>query len=797
MLFERIFPLLYVGMGLDGCLEIVSKGAHVERDWTGTIRLALVGALSAALLVLGAVSTVLAAPADYDANGNGTIERDEVVLAIKDYFAGNIDRDEVVEVIKFYFSGANVGAGPNLKLSSLSLSYGSPAVAVELSPAFTPATYVYTANVANDVSSVTVNAVPSDPDATVAIRIGGVADADGTVELSEGSNVIELEVTAQDGANSRTYTVTVTRAAAVVADLRLDVGEHQVAGYWSDGTADVTGTVTLTVVGGGQLADPQPVEVTCADDDGTRPELCHWRADLLGAGVAAASADFRVRVPPGLVNLVFTSGGINSTVETLEREVYTPFRIVGISREDWDCYVDRTLDPTLEDAGGNLSFYGCSGWRSGNQVHKLNSASPVTLWATGDDRYMDILRESIDELIPVLNHDVKWTSDETQATFKAYVGIPREEWADYGLTGITTALLNAAGFARRVIQNNGQVVPEEIVVWRTRWEWEGATPAVAKSIVIHELLHALTGVRHVSGRTASMMGYSSDIPKLSPMDEALFDLNSHPLIRPGMNLSQVGELVVYDEDLLDESLPGPDPIEMVWRAAIQLVDSGAVRFHLRGGWIGDCNKPFGTASDPATLDIGNFRGFLRLGSGTARYQDSNDTYWMAWSEEDSQWQYWIERGGSLERVSRETVNDALLWMIWPGKLQRTLYTLISDWDLEDIDVTRKDGTVTLQVTLDDTYESLWESERLQSLELTLTLDDETFELDNYKWKYRFNPTSGYCDTYEEVAQAIDLGIDFTVPPDVVADSGGWGSDKSQLFDATAPLAPEIRRPKAP
>ena len=125
------------------------------------------------------------------------------------------------------------------------------------------------------------------------------------------------------------------------------------------------------------------------------------------------------------MTLIFTYGGANSTIETLKREVYVPERIVGIKREVWDCYVDRTLDPTLENALGNLDFYGCSGWKSATRVRKLDSARSVVLWATGDDRYIDILRETIDELSPVLNHDVKWTGQETQATFKAYVGIPR------------------------------------------------------------------------------------------------------------------------------------------------------------------------------------------------------------------------------------------------------------------------------------------------------------------------------------------------------------------------------------
>ena len=793
----RLRSSIGVGGDEERACGMQDKVVYMDRNRTRNFRLALAGVLTAALLVFGAVSTVLAAPADYDANGNGRIERDEVVLAIKDYFAGNIERDEVVEVIKLYFSGANVESAPNLELSALSLSYGSPAVHVELSPSFTPAADTYTANVTSDVSSVTVHAIPSGANVTVAIRIGGVEDADGTVELLEGTNVIEVEVMAQDGVNSRIYTVTVDREAAPAVNLMLDVGEHRVAGYWSDGTADVAGTVTLSVVGGGQGTEAQPVVVTCADYDGMRPELCHWRTDLLGDGLTTASTEFRVRVPTGLVKLVFTSGGINSTEETLEREVYAPERIVGVSREEWDCYVDRTLDTTQEDVTGNRSFYGCSGWSSENQVHKLKSTRSVVLWATGDGRYIDILRETVDELTPMLNHDVKWTSNESQATFKAYVGIPREEWATYGLTGITTGLLNAAGFARSTTKTNGEVIPKEIVVWRTEREWVSATPAFAKHVIIHELLHALTGVSHVSGRTASMMGYSSDIPKLSPMDEALFNLNSHRLVRPGMNMSRVSDLVVYDEDLLDESPPKPGPLELLWRAAIQLVDSGAVRFHLRGGWIDECNLPFGTASDTVTLDIGDFRGFLLSGIETARYQDSSGIYWMAWSTEDLEWQFWTEKGGSVERVSRDAVTDALLWMVWPHKLQRTLYTLISDWDPKDVAVSRRDETLTLQVTLDDSYESIWASERFRSLDLTMLIDAETNQLESYEWKYRFNPSSEYCETYEEVAQSIDLGIDFTVPQEVAAVTTGRGSDESQLFETTAPVVPKIRRPEAP
>ena len=90
-------------------------------------------------------------------------------------------------------------------LSGLTLS--------DVTLAFASATTKYTASVANDVTQTTVTPTLSDDEATYAIKLDGVADADGTVSLAVGSNVITVEVTAEDGNTARrTYTVTVNRA---------------------------------------------------------------------------------------------------------------------------------------------------------------------------------------------------------------------------------------------------------------------------------------------------------------------------------------------------------------------------------------------------------------------------------------------------------------------------------------------------------------------------------------------------------------------------------------------------------
>ena len=97
-------------------------------------------------------------------------------------------------------------ASTDATLSSLALSdldFGT----------FDPATTEYTASVANGVDETTVTPTTNDDGATYEIKLGGVADKDGTVPLAVGSNVITIEVTAEDGQAVKTYTITVTRAA--------------------------------------------------------------------------------------------------------------------------------------------------------------------------------------------------------------------------------------------------------------------------------------------------------------------------------------------------------------------------------------------------------------------------------------------------------------------------------------------------------------------------------------------------------------------------------------------------------
>ena len=112
---------------------------------------------------------------------------------------------------------ANAAVSSNANLSNLTLSTGV------LSPAFAAATTSYTASVANAITSITTT--PTAADANATITVNGTAVTSGTpsgsIALAVGPNVITTVVTAQDAVTTKTYTVTVSRAAAGAATLSI------------------------------------------------------------------------------------------------------------------------------------------------------------------------------------------------------------------------------------------------------------------------------------------------------------------------------------------------------------------------------------------------------------------------------------------------------------------------------------------------------------------------------------------------------------------------------------------------
>ena len=90
-----------------------------------------------------------------------------------------------------------------------------------LSPTFAGGTLAYSISVGNSVTSITLT--PTLNESHGSIQVNGTSvtsgQASSALSLSVGSNVVLVEVTAQDGFSTTSYTVTVTRAGSAVATL--------------------------------------------------------------------------------------------------------------------------------------------------------------------------------------------------------------------------------------------------------------------------------------------------------------------------------------------------------------------------------------------------------------------------------------------------------------------------------------------------------------------------------------------------------------------------------------------------
>lgn len=134
--------------------------------------------------------------------GNNTLT---VVVVAED---GVTSRSYTVTVVR---GVATATVSGDATLRALGISAGS------LSPAFVSGTVAYTASVPNTVTSVTLTPVSTNGAAT--IHVNGVSVTSGSASaalaLSVGTNSLSVLVSAEDGTHAITYTVSVTRAAAL------------------------------------------------------------------------------------------------------------------------------------------------------------------------------------------------------------------------------------------------------------------------------------------------------------------------------------------------------------------------------------------------------------------------------------------------------------------------------------------------------------------------------------------------------------------------------------------------------
>ena len=82
----------------------VKEGVSLTPGETYTVNLTATDSSGVGAIIIVVISVTEATHHPYDEDRSGTIERDEVVTAVKDYFEGLITKDDVVDLVKLYFA---------------------------------------------------------------------------------------------------------------------------------------------------------------------------------------------------------------------------------------------------------------------------------------------------------------------------------------------------------------------------------------------------------------------------------------------------------------------------------------------------------------------------------------------------------------------------------------------------------------------------------------------------------------------------------------------------------------------
>ena len=547
-----------------------------------------------------------------------------------------------------------------------------------------------------------------------------------------------------------------------IPTVRLVFGVNtSIVGYWSDGTADVTLDFTLSNEGSLRHDGEHEIELSCIHENCEEQSVSLSLTD----GYGPALGSFTLRLPMGVQTAVELDYG-GAELVTLNIEVRE--RILGVEHDLWECYIDR--EPVPDPAGGSL--HGCSGFGSTTTVKWLNDV-PIKVWATGEPQYIAVLESVLSELAPILDLTFVWVEAEHQADFKAFMSVRRSRVLDLGFDATS---VDYGGFAG-VNTVSGETIAGYIVVWSLESSsWDAFTNRAVRTATIHEALHALVPMGH-STRLTSIMG-GSGLNKWSPRDAELARLHAHHLIRPGMTVPDVESLIVFREELLDDMglEPVTDPLDMVWRAYTSLEEAGSMGYKLRGGWTDrQCNRMFGVRRGPLPFVMGGFRRFAD-DPAASYFTDHRNDFFLFYSEPEADWLRYIRpHGGEWRFATWNQVEEASNW--WPlnFKFHRALRGLIMDWSDEDVTVETTAPPppphIVIHATFNPSYSSVWDWSGVESLNFTIELSPENFDIEGYKWTMRHDPAvhTNACLNYEEVATDFKLGVTVEVP-DRIPDS---------------------------
>ena len=542
--------------------------------------------------------------------------------------------------------------------------------------------------------------------------------------------------------------------------------ETTVEGYYADGTAKVKLYITLRDDADLPQENSQPVSVSCRQD-GESIENCNTDTAISPAsGEISAATALTLRLPMGQASVNIDYGGD----EPYELSVDVPERILGVDRDTWECYSDRSVSNNSE------GFNGCYGWYTPT-VEKWRSGSTVRVWATGNDNYIRAFRETLDEqLAPVLNLTFEWVEDERDADYVAILGVSESDrrpdrWA---------SCPHAWGCGGPIDVKGGEVRKADLIVYHleSHDRFLNDYPnlkRVLNGVFIHEALHGLAPTGHAE-RSSVVLSVMRSAGYLTSIDKVILSLNSHPLVEPGMAMSQVQPLIVFKDELLDPPLEAePTAYELLDRTLATLQEVDTVRIKIKGGWSGGrCDSRFGKRQW-ATLEIAGFDApdDPRL----AHLRDGNDSFFIFHSgkpegmDGDGWHHYWQRSGSDWKLINREELWDSTAWWVRNSKIHHTVTELLWHYDANVAEIAnRSDGEITLSAEYNPSETSPF-GLKDKWLAFTMVIDEESYEIKRYKWVHH-DKDWDYCNVYTEEGKDLEYGIAIEIP-DAIANGSKY------------------------
>ena len=258
-------------------------------------------------------------------------------------------------------------ANADATLSNLVVNDGT--TDLTLSPGFVSGTTTYTAMVVNTVAEVTVTPTKNDSGATIEYLDGddatltdaNTSDTGHQVAVVEGDNVVKVKVTAADTTTTRTYTVTVKRAAPPTCTLNTDdlwcgvvtVGAIQIEeathGYGFDSTAgDLSDVGDLSATGFSVGTNPYTIDRVAVGSTVVLAGIGTLHFSLTSALTAADRAKLVLHVDGNSDSFAFS----DVILPTASHTYQWPGTGLDWSSED---YVTLRLREALADADATLS----------------------------------------------------------------------------------------------------------------------------------------------------------------------------------------------------------------------------------------------------------------------------------------------------------------------------------------------------------------------------------------------------------------------------------------------------------